>query len=59
MAKRAARTGRQAMTITQEDELDGLKLIGRIVANTMQAMARAPRVLLATWGPAVHHLQLR
>ena len=29
------------MTITQEDELDGLKLIGRIVANTMQAMARA------------------
>ena len=29
------------MTITQEDELDGLKEIGRIVANTMQAMARA------------------
>ena len=29
------------MTITQEDELDGLKEIGRIVANTMHAMARA------------------
>ncbi|WP_238363969.1 type I methionyl aminopeptidase [Mesobacterium pallidum] len=29
------------MTITQEDELDGLKAIGRIVANTMQAMGRA------------------
>ncbi|GAB1363413.1 type I methionyl aminopeptidase [Rhodobacter sp.] len=29
------------MTITQEDELEGLKAIGRIVANTMQAMARA------------------
>lgn len=29
------------MTITHEDELDGLKAIGRIVANTMQAMARA------------------
>lgn len=29
------------MTITKEDELDGLKLIGRIVANTMQAMAKA------------------
>lgn len=29
------------MTITQEDELDGLKDIGRIVANTMQAMAKA------------------
>lgn len=29
------------MTITHEDELDGLKAIGRIVANTMQTMARA------------------
>ena len=29
------------MTITHQDELDGLKDIGRIVANTMQAMARA------------------
>ncbi len=29
------------MTITHEDELDGLRHIGRIVANTMQAMARA------------------
>lgn len=29
------------MTITHEDELDGLKTIGRIVAGTMQAMARA------------------
>ncbi|WP_417722177.1 type I methionyl aminopeptidase [Salipiger sp.] len=29
------------MTITQQDELDGLKEIGRIVANTLQAMARA------------------
>lgn len=29
------------MTITQEDDLDGLKVIGRIVANTMHAMARA------------------
>lgn len=29
------------MTITQQDELDGLKAIGRIVANTMHAMARA------------------
>ncbi|WP_109465897.1 type I methionyl aminopeptidase [Albibacillus kandeliae] len=29
------------MTITRQDELDGLKHIGRIVANTMQAMARA------------------
>lgn len=29
------------MTITQEDELDGLKEIGRIVANTMHAMAKA------------------
>ena len=26
------------MTITQQDELDGLKAIGRIVANTLQAM---------------------
>ncbi|MEQ8899229.1 MAG: type I methionyl aminopeptidase [Roseovarius sp.] len=29
------------MTITHEDELNGVKLIGRIVANTMQAMAKA------------------
>ncbi len=29
------------MTITHQDELDGLKDIGRIVANTMQAMAQA------------------
>lgn len=29
------------MTITQEAELDSLKAIGRIVANTMHAMARA------------------
>lgn len=29
------------MTITHEDDLDGLKEIGRIVANTMQAMAKA------------------
>jgi methionyl aminopeptidase len=29
------------MTITHQDELDGLKEIGRIVANTMQAMAHA------------------
>jgi len=29
------------MTITKQDELDGLKEIGRIVANTMRAMAKA------------------
>jgi methionyl aminopeptidase len=29
------------MTITQEDKLAGLQVIGRIVANTMQAMAKA------------------
>ena len=29
------------MTITHHDELDGLKKIGRIVANTMQSMAAA------------------
>jgi methionyl aminopeptidase len=29
------------MTITNAEELDGLQAIGRIVANTMQAMARA------------------
>ncbi|SDX56247.1 type I methionyl aminopeptidase [Roseicitreum antarcticum] len=29
------------MTITQQDDLDGLHAIGRIVANTMQAMAAA------------------
>lgn len=28
------------MTITRQEELDGLRAIGRIVANTMQAMAR-------------------
>jgi methionine aminopeptidase, type I (EC 3.4.11.18) len=32
---------RHDMTITHEDELEGLQAIGRIVANTMQAMARA------------------
>ncbi len=29
------------MTITQEDELEAMKAIGRIVANTLQSMARA------------------
>ncbi|KDB04065.1 hypothetical protein U879_08760 [Defluviimonas sp. 20V17] len=29
------------MTVTNEEELDGLRVIGRIVANTMHAMARA------------------
>lgn len=29
------------MTITSQDELDGLRAIGRIVANTLQAMAAA------------------
>ncbi|MGV6873792.1 type I methionyl aminopeptidase [Pseudochelatococcus sp. B33] len=29
------------MTITNQDELDGMKEVGRIVANTMQAMAKA------------------
>ncbi|MBL4928930.1 type I methionyl aminopeptidase [Fuscibacter oryzae] len=29
------------MTITNQDELDGIKHIGRIVANTLQAMAKA------------------
>ncbi|MCW1918182.1 type I methionyl aminopeptidase [Rhodobacter sp. KR11] len=29
------------MTITQQDELDGLMAIGRIVANTLQAMGKA------------------
>lgn len=29
------------MTITNQDELDGLKATGRIVANTLRAMARA------------------
>ncbi len=29
------------MTITQQDELDGVKDIGRIVANTLQAMSKA------------------
>lgn len=29
------------MTITHQDDLDGLKTIGRIVANTMHAMAKA------------------
>ena len=29
------------MTVTRQDELDGLKRIGRIVAETMQAMARS------------------
>ncbi len=31
----------QAMTITREEELEGMKAIGQIVANTMQAMAKA------------------
>ena len=29
------------MTVTNEEELDGLKEIGRIVANTMQALRDA------------------
>ncbi len=29
------------MTITQDDELQGLSVIGRIVANTVRAMSRA------------------
>lgn len=29
------------MTITKEDELDGMRVIGRIVANTLQIMSRA------------------
>lgn len=29
------------MTITNQDDLDGLKAVGRIVANTLQAMAQA------------------
>lgn len=29
------------MTVSNEDELEGLKVIGRIVANTLHAMARA------------------
>jgi len=29
------------MTVTGQDELDGLKEIGRVVANTMQSMAKA------------------
>jgi methionyl aminopeptidase len=32
---------RARMTITHQDELDGLKAIGRIVANTMHSMAKA------------------
>jgi methionyl aminopeptidase len=36
------------MTITNEDELAGLKDIGRIVANTMQAMAKAMEPGLTT-----------
>ena len=36
------------MTITQEDELDGLKHIGRIVANTLQAMSTAARPGMTT-----------
>lgn len=32
---------RTSLTITHEEELDGLKEIGRIVANTMHRMARA------------------
>jgi methionyl aminopeptidase len=29
------------MTITHQDDLDGLRRIGRIVANTLHAMAKA------------------
>ena len=36
------------MTITNQDELDGLKDIGRIVANTMHAMAKAMEPGLTT-----------
>ncbi|WP_284324729.1 type I methionyl aminopeptidase [Cypionkella aquatica] len=36
------------MTITHEDELDGLKIIGRIVANTMHAMAKAMKPGMTT-----------
>lgn len=36
------------MTITHEDELDGLKAIGRIVANTLQDMALAMRPGMTT-----------
>ncbi len=36
------------MTITHQDELDGLKAIGRVVANTMHAMAKAMEPGLTT-----------
>ena len=36
------------MTITNQDELDGIKAIGRIVANTLQVMARAMEPGLTT-----------
>lgn len=36
------------MTITQQEELDGLQAIGRIVANTMQAMAKAMKPGMTT-----------
>ncbi|MFT4012892.1 MAG: type I methionyl aminopeptidase [Paracoccus sp. (in: a-proteobacteria)] len=36
------------MTITKQDELDGMKAIGRIVANTIQTMAKAMEVGMTT-----------
>ena len=36
------------MTITKQDELDGLRQIGRIVANTMQAMTKAMQPGMST-----------
>ncbi|SCY81141.1 type I methionyl aminopeptidase [Paracoccus tibetensis] len=36
------------MTVTHEDELDGLKAIGRIVANTLHAMTAAARPGMTT-----------
>jgi methionyl aminopeptidase len=39
------------MTITQQDELDGLRRIGRIVADTMQTMAKAMEPGMTTRDP--------
>ena len=36
------------MTITSQDEVDGLKEVGRIVANTMQSMAKAMELGMTT-----------
>ncbi|MBY6119998.1 type I methionyl aminopeptidase [Mameliella alba] len=36
------------MTITRQDELDGMQAIGRIVANTLQAMIRAAEPGMST-----------